>query len=193
MSTSTPTTAVAVAESQLAQRAAPRVKVSQALAQCRQWLAANLPKAATAEVSSTAAAAERAAADPTHAAVASELVAQLYGVPILRRRIEDNPSNSTRFLVLARSPIPPTGKDKTSILCSVKHEVGALAKFLEPFARHGINLTKIESRPTKRRPWEYVFFVDFEGHQATPPVQAALGEVRDRCLFLKILGSYPAA
>lgn len=165
----------------------------QALAQCRQWLAVNLPKAETVELSSTAAAAERAAADPTEAAIASELAARLYGLPVLRSRIEDNPSNSTRFLVLGRHAMPPSGKDKTSILCSVKHEVGALAKFLEPFARHGLNLTKIESRPTKRRPWEYVFFVDFEGHQASPPVQAALVEVRERCLFLKMLGSYPAA
>jgi len=165
----------------------------QALAQCRQWLAANLPEAATVEVSSTAAAIERAAGDPTVGAIASELSAQLYGLPILRSRIEDNPFNSTRFLVVGRRAVPPTGKDKTSILCSIKHEVGALAKFLEPFARHGVNLTKIESRPTKLRPWEYVFFVDFEGHQASAPVQAAIAEVRERCLFLKILGSYPAA
>ncbi len=165
---------------------------SQALAQCRQWLAVNLPDAASVETSSTAAAAERAASDPTVGAIASELAAQLYGLSILWSRIEDNPLNSTRFLVVGRRPAPPSGKDKTSILCSIKHEVGALAKFLDPFARHGLNLTKIESRPTKRRPWEYVFFVDFEGHQATPPVQAALADVREHCLFLKILGSYPA-
>ncbi|MBI4610672.1 MAG: prephenate dehydratase [Candidatus Rokubacteria bacterium] len=165
----------------------------QALAQCRQWLAVNLPEAGTAEVSSTAVAAERAAADPTVAAIASELAARLYSLPVLQTRIEDNSSNSTRFLVLGQRVMPPSGKDKTSILCSIKHEVGALAKFLEPFARHGLNLTKIESRPTKRRPWEYVFFVDFEGHQVAPPVQAALADVRERCLFLKFLGSYPAA
>ncbi len=165
----------------------------QALAQCRQWLSINLPEAATLEVSSTVVAAERAAGDPTVAAVASELAAQLYGLAILRSRVEDNPFNSTRFLVVGRRAMAPSGKDKTSILCSMKHEVGTLAKFLEPFARHGINLTKIESRPTRRRPWEYVFFVDFEGHQANPPVHVALGEVRERCLFLKILGSYPAA
>ncbi len=164
----------------------------QALAQCRQWLAVNLPDTAIMEASSTAAAAERAVSDPSVAAIGSELAAELYGLLILRSRIEDNPFNSTRFLVLGRRPLPPSGKDKTSILCSIKHEVGALAKFLEPFARHGLNLTKIESRPTKRRPWEYVFFVDFEGHQTNPPVQAALADVRERCLFLKILGSYPA-
>jgi len=164
----------------------------QALAQCRQWLAVNLPDATIMEASSTAAAAERAVSDPSVGAIGSELAAELYGLLILRSRIEDNPFNSTRFLVLGRRPVPPSGKDKTSILCSIKHEVGALAKFLEPFARHGLNLTKIESRPTKRRPWEYVFFVDFEGHQTNPPVHAAVADVRERCLFLKILGSYPA-
>ncbi len=166
---------------------------SQALAQCRQWLTANLPDVTVEEVSSTSAAAERAASDPAVAAVASELAARLYDLLVLHRRIEDNPLNSTRFLVLGRRAMPPSGKDKTSILCSLKHEVGALAAFLEPFARHGLNLTKIESRPTKRRPWEYVFFVDFEGHADTPPVQAALAEIRGRCLFLKLLGSYPTA
>src|SRR3990172_731419 len=165
----------------------------QALAQCRQWLAQNLPEVALEEVSSTSAAAERAAGHPAVAAVASELAARLHDLPVLRHRIEDNPLNSTRFLVLGRRALPPTGKDKTSILCSLKHEVGALSMFLEPFARHGLNLTKIESRPTKRRPWEYVFFVDFEGHVDPPPVQAALSEIRERCLFLKILGSYPSA
>ncbi len=165
----------------------------QALAQCRQWLSTHLPEVTLEEVSSTAAAAQRSADDPTAAAVASELAARVYDLPLLVRNIEDNPHNSTRFLVLGRRPMPPTGKDKTSILCSLKHEVGALATFLEPFARHGLNLTKIESRPTKRRPWEYVFFVDFEGHLDTPPVQAALNEVRARCPFLKILGSYPTA
>jgi len=165
----------------------------QALAQCRQWLTTNLPDVTLEEVSSTAAAAERADHDPTVAALASELAARLYDLPVLHRRIEDNPLNSTRFLVLGRRAMPPTGKDKTSILCSLKHEVGALAAFLEPFARHGLNLTKIESRPTKRRPWEYVFFVDFEGHADTPPVQAALNEIRGRCLYLKPLGSYPTA
>ncbi len=166
---------------------------SQALAQCRQWLTTNLPEVTLEEVSSTSAAAERAVQDPAVAAIASELAARLYDLPVLHRRIEDNPLNSTRFLVLGRRAMPPSGKDKTSILCSLKHEVGALAAFLEPFARHGLNLTKIESRPTKRRPWEYVFFVDFEGHADTPPVQAALGEIRGRCLFLKLLGSYPTA
>ncbi|MFQ5896726.1 MAG: prephenate dehydratase [Candidatus Methylomirabilia bacterium] len=165
----------------------------QALAQCREWLAVNLPDVSVVEVPSTAAAAKSALDDPTSGAIASELAARLYNLPVLRSRIEDHPFNSTRFLVMGRRAMAPTGKDKTSILCSIKHEVGALAKFLEPFARHGLNLTKIESRPTKRRPWEYVFFVDFEGHREMPAVQAVLAEIRERCLFIKILGSYPAA
>jgi len=165
----------------------------QGLAQCRQWLAAHLPDAATEETSSTAAAAERAKDDPTVAAIASEMAGRMYEVPTLRRRIEDNPYNSTRFLVLGRRPMPVTGRDKTSILFSMKNEPGVLFSILQPFAERGLNLTKIESRPTKRRPWEYVNFVDFEGHRDTEAVDGALAAVRERCQFLKILGSYPAA
>jgi len=165
----------------------------QALAQCRGWLDRNLPHAQTVEVASTATAAERAAEDPTAAGIASELAAEAYGLPILRERIEDLAHNVTRFLVIGRSPQPPTGRDKTSILVSIKDEVGALYRILEPFAAARLNLTKIESRPTRRRPWEYVFFVDFEGHQADPAVEGVLAALRDRCLFLKVLGSYPAA
>src|SRR5574341_227330 len=121
------------------------------------------------------------------------MAARLYDVPILRARIEDNPANSTRFLVLGRRPAPPAGRDKTSILFSMKNEPGVLYSILEPFAARRLNLTKIESRPTKRRPWEYVNFVDFEGHRDTEVVQEALAEVQQRCQFLKILGSYPAA
>jgi chorismate mutase/prephenate dehydratase len=165
----------------------------QALAQCRAWLAENLPDAAVEEMTSTAAAAAVAAADPTVAAIASELAARLYDVPILKTRIEDAANNSTRFLVIGRSAIGPTGRDKTSILFSMRNEPGALFRVLEPFAACGINLTKIESRPTKRRPWEYVMFVDFEGHRDTPAVAAVLREIGGRTLFCKILGSYPTA
>jgi chorismate mutase/prephenate dehydratase len=165
----------------------------QALAQCRQWLAANLPDVATQEMPSTTVAAERAREDPTVAAIASELAARLYDLPVLRQRIEDNPYNSTRFLVLGRRATSPTGRDKTSILFSMKNEPGVLYRILEPFARTGLNLTKIESRPTRRRPWEFVNFVDFEGHCETDRVRAVLADVRERCQFLKILGSYPAA
>lgn len=184
---------------QLLSRAADLAEVKtvcshpQALAQCRQWLVANLPDAPVQETPSTTAAAERAREDPGTAAIASELAARLYDLPILRQRIEDNPHNSTRFLVLGRRPVAPTGRDKTSILFSMRNEPGVLYRILEPFARAGLNLTKIESRPTKRRPWEYVNFVDFEGHSDTDEVRAALAEVRQRCQFLKVLGSYPAA
>jgi chorismate mutase / prephenate dehydratase len=165
----------------------------QALAQCREWIAAHLPDARTEEMPSTTASAERAREDPSVAAIASEMAAALYDVPIMRQRIEDNPSNSTRFLVIGRRPAPPTGHDKTSILFSMKNEPGVLYSILAPFAQRRLNLTKIESRPTKRRPWEYVNFVDFEGHRDTETVRVVLAEVKERCQFLKILGSYPAA
>jgi len=164
----------------------------QGLAQCRAWLAAHMPEAATEETASTSGAVERARDDATVAAVASDMAAQVHGVPILRPRIEDNPSNSTRFLVIGRKPVPPTGRDKTSILFSMKNEPGVLYSILQPFATRGLNLTKIESRPTKRRPWEYVNFLDFEGHCETANVRDVLAEVRERCQFLKVLGSYPA-
>ena len=165
----------------------------QGLAQCRQWLAAHLPDVRTEEMASTSGAAERAAADATVAGIASEMAARIHGAPILRRRIEDNPSNSTRFLVIGRRAMAPTGRDKTSIVFSMKNEPGVLYSILAPIAARRLNLTKIESRPTKRRPWEYVNFVDFEGHRDTDDVRTVLEEVRERCQFLKILGSYPAA
>ncbi|MBI4637832.1 MAG: prephenate dehydratase [Candidatus Rokubacteria bacterium] len=165
----------------------------QALAQCRGWLAEHLADVSTEEVTSTAVATELAAADTTVAAIASELAARLYGVPVLRSRIEDHPHNSTRFLVIGRQPTGPSARDKTSILFAMRNEPGALYRILEPFARLGLNLTKIESRPAKQRPWEYVMFVDFEGHQDTAPVGSALDEIGGRTLFLKVLGSYPAA
>jgi chorismate mutase/prephenate dehydratase len=170
----------------------------QGLAQCRGWLAANLPEVPTEETSSTAAAVEVAAGDPTVAAIAAELAGTLYGVPVLRARIEDNRYNATRFLVIeaaARNPTAarPSGRDKTSLLFAMKNEPGSLHRILEPFVRAGLNLTKIESRPAKIRAWEYVMFVDFEGHRETPTVAAALAEIAERTLYLKILGSYPAA
>lgn len=164
----------------------------QGLAQCRGWLAQHLPDVPTEQSLSTAAAAETAASDVTVAAVASDLAGELYGVPILRAGIEDNPHNSTRFLVIGRHPSGPTSRDKTSILFAMRNEPGALYRILEPLANRGINLTKIESRPAKQRPWEYVIFVDLEGHRDTPPVSSVLAEIGERTLFLKVLGSYPA-
>ncbi|HEX3177302.1 MAG TPA: prephenate dehydratase [Methylomirabilota bacterium] len=164
----------------------------QGLAQCRGWLAQHLPDVPTEETSSTAAAVEMAVSDPTLAGIASSLAGELYGVPVLAERIEDNRHNATRFLVIGRRPSGISGQDKTSILFAMRNEPGALYRILEPFVKSGINLTKIESRPAKSRAWEYVIFVDFEGHQDTPPVAAALKELGERTLYLKILGSYPA-
>ena len=163
----------------------------QALAQCRQWLAQHLPDAPTEEVSSTAAAAEMAAGDGSAAAIASELAAELYGVPVLRRRIEDSPHNVTRFLVIGRNPSEPTGQDKTSIVFAMRNEPGALYRVLEPLARRSVNLTHIESRPAKFRPWHFVLFADFEGHRATATIASALNDIEERTVFLKVLGSYP--
>ena len=165
----------------------------QGLGQCRSWLAEHLPDVPQEETASTAGAAELAAGDPRVAAIASELAGRLFGVPVLRRRIEDNPHNATRFLVLGARACGPTGRDKTSILFAMPNQPGALYRILEPFARSGLNLTKIESRPAKRMPWEFFMFVDFEGHRETPAVAAALREIAERTLHVKMLGSYPAA
>lgn len=162
-----------------------------AIAQCRNWLEVNVPKVPVSEVPSTARAAELCAEDPRAAAIASELAAELYGLKVARARIEDNVNNFTRFLVLSQKPPERTGKDKTSIMLSVKDKVGALYDLLRPFASYGINMTKIESRPSRRKAWEYIFFVDVEGHLEEDRVKKALEEVKGRCLFLKILGSYP--
>lgn len=163
----------------------------QAIAQCKRWLEENYPDAQLVEVSSTAKAAEIASKEQGSAAISSERAANLYGLQILFSRIEDNPNNYTRFLVAGRGMPEPTGRDKTSILFAVKHQVGSLVGVLDEFARSGINLTKIESRPSRRRVWEYVFFVDLEGHVKDPLVAHALEEAGKRCIFLKVLGSYP--
>ena len=164
----------------------------QAIAQCRKWLEANLPSAAIVEEPSTARAAERCVEDLTAGAIASELAAEVYGLRILRSRIEDNIHNSTRFLILSQRASERTGKDKTSIIVSAKDRVGALYDMIRPFSSFGINMTKIESRPTRRKVWEYLFFMDLEGHQDDDRLKKALEEVKGRCLFLKVLGSYPA-
>jgi len=163
----------------------------QAIAQTRRWLAEHLPQVPLIETTSTAAAAEMAAQDPTAAAIASEMAAALYDVPCLARRIEDHAGAFTRFLVIGRRPAPPTEHDKTSLMVSIQDQVGALFRMLKPFADHGINLTKIESRPSKRRLGEYLFFLDFEGHLAEPRVQRALEALRRDSVLVKSLGSYP--
>jgi chorismate mutase/prephenate dehydratase len=163
------------------------------LAESRKWLERNAPHVSVVETSSTGAAAEIAASEAGAAAIASELAASLYGLSVLQRRIEDHPNNFTRFLVVGKKAAPPTATDKTSVLFSIKDRVGALHRMLQPFAERRINLTKIESRPTKKRLWEYVFYLDFEGHASEPRVREALAVLQEDCIFLKVLGSYPVA
>ncbi len=165
----------------------------QAIAQCRNWLEENRPGIPLVEVESTARAAERAAEENGSAAVAGEQAAELYGLKILKRHIEDNSNNMTRFLVLSKKSPSRTGKDKTSLLFSVKDEVGVLYRMLEPFYKERINLTKIESRPLKRRAWEYIFFIDLDGHLSEASVARAVRGLERRCTFMKLLGSYPKA
>ena len=165
----------------------------QPLAQCRGWLREHLPSVEVVTTSSTAAAAQAAADDPTGAALAPHSAAEAYGLQIVAEAIEDIPNNRTRFFVISPQPAEPTGQDKTSIVFSTAHQAGALYATLMPFAAHGINMTLIQSRPTRGRLWEYVFFVDFEGYRSDHEVQQALRELEQHCPLLKILGSYPAA
>jgi len=166
----------------------------QALAQCRRWLEQNLGSVAQETMPSTAAAAERAAREPGVAAIASPIAASIYGLVAVRSRIEDAPNNTTRFLVVTRRAPRRSSRDITSLLFSIKRDqVGALYRALEPFAQHGVNLTRIESRPTKVRAWEYVFFCDFEGHVEDPAVREAIAALEPRCDFVRVLGSYPRA
>lgn len=159
--------------------------------QCRRWLQTNLPAAEIIEVSSTTRAAVIAEKEKHSACIASSLAASVYGLHIIAEAIEDSPHNITRFLVIGNTVAKPTGNDRTSILFSVKDKVGALHDMLAPFRKNGINLTKIESRPSKKKAWDYYFFVDLEGHQDNPGVGKALEELQNHCIFLKILGSYP--
>ena len=163
----------------------------QALAQCRNWLQSHLPKVEVHESASTADAALQASLDASAAAIASPLAARLYHLKTAAAGIEDYSENATRFLVIGRHAPEKSGKDKTSILLSIKDRVGALNDILAVFKDHGLNLTKIESRPTKRKAWEYIFFVDFVGHTTDPQVSRALQDLRRTCLSVKILGSYP--
>lgn len=164
----------------------------QVFGQCRHWLQANLPRVEQMEVSSTTRAAQIAAKTKDCACIASGLAAKVYNLEVLKKDIEDVAHNVTRFLVIANNDVPPTGKDRTSILFSIKDKVGALHSMLTPFSRNGINLTKIESRPSKRKVWDYYFFVDFEGHRLNKHVKRALDQLEGKCKYLKILGSYPA-
>ena len=164
-----------------------------AILQCRNWLRANLPRAELIEVSSTAEAARRAAEEPGTAAIASRLAAATYSLDILMERIEDAPHNFTRFVVVGRQMVARTGDDKTSILVWVKDKPGALYNLLLPFFRRGINLTRIESRPSQQKAWEYVFFIDLLGHIEDQVVKETLEEAAEPARNLKILGSFPRA
>ncbi len=167
---------------------------AQSLAQCRRWLAEQLPGVPTEAEASNARAAERARSEEGVAAIAGEAAAGTYGLAVLARAINDEPGNLTRFVVLAaHDTAQPSGDDKTSILFSVRDEVGILSRMLKPFAAHGIDLIKIESRPLRGRPWEYVFFLDLKGHRRERRVQQALADVERGATRLRVLGSYPAA
>jgi chorismate mutase/prephenate dehydratase len=163
----------------------------QTLGQCRAWVQNNLPGVEIIETSSNARSAELAAKEPNSAAIAGVLAAERYGLQIVESDIQDNSANATRFLVLGRQCSPPTGRDRTSLMLSVTHKVGALHQALASFRRFKLNMTKIESRPSKRKAWEYYFFVDCEGHKDDRPVARAIAELQKQCNFVKVLGSYP--
>jgi len=165
----------------------------QSLAQCHEWLNANLPKAERVAVSSNAEAARRAAEEANYSAVAGEMAAEHYKLEILASNIEDEPNNTTRFLVLGNYAPKPSGRDKTSIILSARNRAGAVYEMLTPFATRGVSMTKFESRPSKVALWEYLFLVDIEGHRDDANVAAALTEVEKIAGYLKVLGSYPAA
>jgi len=161
--------------------------------QCRNWLSATLKDVETVPVASSAKAAQLAAGEAKAAAIGSAVAAELYGLKIVCKNIEDIASNITRFFVIGREDAKPTGEDKTAILFSTAHKAGALADVLDVFKKYNINLTNIESRPSKKRQWEYYFFVDFIGHRTDEHVLNGLEEARKHCLQLSILGSFPRA
>ena len=163
----------------------------QVFGQCRIWLQENLAGVEKIEVSSTTRAAQIAAKEKYSACIASLLAAKVYKLRVVASDIEDSPHNVTRFLIIGKTDVPPTGCDRTSVMFSIKDKVGALHDMLLPFKKYGINLTKIESRPSKKKAWDYYFFVDLEGHRDDSKVKRALLELEGRCNFLKILGSYP--
>ena len=165
----------------------------QSLAQCRKWLEENLSDVEYVAVSSNAEAARRAAQEPDTAAIASEAAAQIYNLQVMVANIEDEPDNTTRFLVIGPQSPPPSGSDKTSLLLSARNRSGALHHLLEPLSRRGISMTRIESRPSRRGMWDYVFFIDIEGHRQEPKITQALQELDAEAAMLKVLGSYPGA
>jgi len=167
----------------------------QALAQCRGWLSENLPGVERVPVASNAEGARRARDEDGTAAIAPMAAAEVYGLNVLVPEIEDRADNTTRFLVIGRKSFPPSGQDKTTLLVSAAHTdaPGALFRLLEPFAREGISMTRIESRPSRRRKWDYVFFIDLEGHAETQPLADVLAKLKGQASLCRVLGSYPRA
>ncbi|NBC13821.1 MAG: prephenate dehydratase [Gammaproteobacteria bacterium] len=165
----------------------------QSLAQCRGWLDRHLPAAERIAVGSNAEAAKLAARSGDCAAVAGEAAAELYELRSLAQRIEDEPGNTTRFLIIGREDAPPSGRDKTSLLLSCRNEAGGLHRLLTPFAEQDISMTRIESRPSRQGVWDYVFFVDVCGHRGDPKVSGALAQLKTAANLYKVLGSYPEA
>jgi chorismate mutase / prephenate dehydratase len=165
---------------------------AQSLAQCTQWLSRHLPRASRVAVGSNAEAAQRAVAEPGTAAIAGENAARIYELGVLASHIEDESNNTTRFWVLGRNAVPPSGNDETSLVMSAPNRPGAVYELLEPIATHGVSMTRLESRPARTGLWEYLFFVDLAGHETDPGIAAALAELRRKAPMVKLLGSYPA-
>lgn len=164
---------------------------AQSLGQCRQWLDANYPNIERVAVSSNAEAAKRVKGEWNSAAIAGDMSCQLYGLTKLHEKIEDRPDNSTRFLILGREDVPPSGDDKTSVVVAVRNKPGALHDLLAPFHNKGVDLTRVETRPSRSGKWNYVFFIDFKGHVSDTAVAAVLEELASDVADLKVLGSYP--
>ncbi|MGV8844085.1 MAG: prephenate dehydratase [Pseudomonas sp.] len=166
---------------------------AQSLAQCRKWLDAHYPNVERVAVSSNADAAKRVKGEWNSAAIAGDMAASLYGLTKLAEKIEDRPDNATRFLIIGSQEVPPTGDDKTSIIASMRNKPGALHELLMPFHEKGLDLSRVETRPSRSGKWTYVFFIDFAGHQRDPLVKDALEKIAQDAVALKVLGSYPKA
>ena len=165
----------------------------QSLMQCQNWLSKHLPDAKQVPVSSNAEAARLASEDETSGAIAGTTAAEIYGLPIRQKNIEDLANNTTRFMVIGDHIVPPSGNDKTSLMISAKNKPGSLFKLLQPLAEHGLDMSRIESRPSRNNNWDYVFFLDINGHKDDKTVQNALAELDQHADLLKVLGSYPKA
>lgn len=166
---------------------------AQSLAQCRKWLDSYYPSVERVAVASNAEAARRVKGEWNSAAIAGDMAASLYGLTPVQQKIEDRPDNSTRFLIIGNQDVPPSGDDKTSIIVSMQNKPGALHELLLPFHTNNIDLSRIETRPSRSGKWTYVFFIDFLGHQADPLIRDVLERLSTGAVALKVLGSYPRA